>query len=121
MISAASSTFEALVQTVSNSYGNNKLPSIVRIEPMNNATQVFKKNEPENLEGMQEEWAQELGLIRHQLLLKTGPQLKKFSKKKLQRTSVEVNSAALTAQQKAEEDSSRVWKLAAQIQKTSYF
>ena len=48
-ISAASSTWEEHVQTGSNRYGNNKVPSIVRMEPMNNATQGSKKNEPETL------------------------------------------------------------------------
>ena len=57
-ISAASSMLEELVQTISNSYGSNKLPSIFQIEPMNNATQVFKKNEAEILEDTQEKWAQ---------------------------------------------------------------
>ena len=28
------------------------------MEPMNNAIKVLKKNEPETLEGTQEEWAQ---------------------------------------------------------------
>ena len=67
-ISAASSTCEWHIQTGSNSYGNNKAPRIVRMEPMNNATQVSKKNEPETLQDIEEEWAHELSLTIHQLL-----------------------------------------------------
>ena len=91
----------------------------MQMEPMNNEIQVFKKNEPETLEGMQEEWAQELGLTRHQLLLKTCPRLKELSEMKLQRTFDEVNPAALAAQRKAEKDVARVRELAVQMQKTS--
>ena len=86
---------------------------------MINAIQVFKKNEPEMLKGMQEEWAQELDLTRHQLLLKTGLQVKELSERKLQRTFGEVNPAVLAAQRKAEEDFARLQKLVVQMQKTS--
>ena len=70
---------------------------------------------------MQEELAQELGLTRQQLLLKTGLQLKEVSERKLQWMFEEVNSAALAAQRKAEEDFLGVRKLAIQMQKTSNF
>ena len=81
---------------------------MVRLVPMNNAIQVFKKNEPETLENMQGEWAQELSLARHQVLLKTDPQLKKLSERKLYMTFDEVNSAALCGQRKTEKDFARV-------------
>ena len=68
---------------------------------------------------MQEECAQELGLTRYQVLLKTGPQLKEMSERKLQMTFDEVNLVALSAQRKAEEEFGRVRKLAVQMQKTS--
>ena len=65
---------------------------------MNNAIQVFKKNESETLEGMQEEWAQE-----------------ELSERKLQRVFDEINSAVLAARRKAEEDFARARKLAIQM------
>ena len=67
-ISAAASTWEGHVQNDSNSHGNNKVPSIVQMNPMNNATQGSKKNKPEALQDTYEEWTQELGLTRYQLL-----------------------------------------------------
>ena len=109
------------VQTVSKGCENNKVPTIVRMEPMDNATQVSKKEEPETLQNIREEGAQELGLTRHQLLLKTGHQLKDLSERKLQRAFDKVNLVALIAQRKVEEDSAMVQKLAAQMVKYPNF
>ena len=60
-------------------------------------------------------------MTRHQLLLKTGPKLKKLSERKLQRMFDKVNSTALAAQRKAEEDFARVREFAVQTQKASNF
>ena len=74
-----------------------------------------------NLRLSYEEWAQELGLTRYQLLLKSGSQLKELSERKAQRTFEEVNSAALVAQRKAEEDFARVRMMAVQRKKYPIF
>ena len=118
-ISAAASTWEGHVQTGSNINGNNKVPSIVWMEPMNNATQSSKKNKPETLQDTYEEWAQELGLARYQLLLKTGPQLKELFERKVQRAFEEVSLAALPAQGKVKEDLARARMLTVQRKKIS--
>ena len=62
-----------------------------------------------------------IGFGETSIVLKTRFQLKELSERKLQRTFEEINSAALAAQRKAEEDFVGVRKLAVQMQKHSTF
>lgn len=111
---AAPSTWEGHVQTASKSCENNKVPSIVWMKPMNNATQCSKKKAPLTLQDIAEEMAQGLGLMRHPLQFKTLHQLNELRERKLRRKFDKVNLAALAVQRKAENDFGRVRKLAAQ-------
>ena len=120
-ISEASSTRKGHDQAVSKGCGHNKVPSIVRMEPMNNTPHISKDNAPETLQDIEEELAQDLGLTKHQLLFKTGRQLKELSERKVQTTFDKVNAVALAAQRKEKEDFARVRKLAAQMENTSKF
>ena len=106
---AIPSTWGGQVQTFSKGCENNKVPSIVRMDP------DVKKKEPETLQDMEEEMAQGLGLMRHRLQFKTRHQLSELLERKSQRTFDKINSAALAAQRKLEDDLARVKQLAAQM------
>ena len=114
-VSAAPSTWVGQGQTVSKGFENNKVPSVVRM--------YLSKCQEEgtwDFQDAEEEIAQELGLMRHQLQFKTRHQLNDLRERRLQRTFDEVNLAALAAQRKAEDNFARLkQQLASQMQKTS--
>ena len=92
---AAPSTWEGHVQTASKGCENNKVPIIVLMKPMNNATRDSKKKAPLTLQDIEEEMAQGLGLMRHPLQFKPLRQLNEFQERKLRRKSAYIKHFAI--------------------------